>query len=67
MADDTIKELDDDMLDNVVGGLQHTVVTGDTLWALAKKYNTTIEAIAAKNPNLIKDVNHIEVGWVLEI
>lgn len=31
------------------GGLSHTVIAGDSLWALAKKYNTTIEAIQAAN------------------
>jgi LysM repeat protein len=31
------------------GGIAHTVVAGDSLWALAKKHNTTIEAIQAAN------------------
>lgn len=31
------------------GGTQHTVVSGESLWGLARKYNTTIEAIQTAN------------------
>lgn len=67
MAEDMPMELSDDQLENVAGGVQYTVKTGDTLWSLAQKYHTTVEAIAAKNKKLIKDINHIEVGWKIEI
>ncbi|WP_018658859.1 LysM peptidoglycan-binding domain-containing protein, partial [Allofustis seminis] len=30
-------------------GKTHTVVSGDTLWALAKKYNTTVQQLQTKN------------------
>jgi LysM repeat protein len=30
-------------------GSSHTVVAGDSLWGLARKYGTTIEAIQAAN------------------
>ena len=48
-------------------GVWHTVKPGDTLSALAAAYGTTVQAIAALNPGLIKDVSHIEVGWHLHI
>ncbi|MFK7909805.1 MAG: LysM peptidoglycan-binding domain-containing protein [Akkermansiaceae bacterium] len=31
------------------GGASHTVVSGDSLWGLARKYGTSIEAIQAAN------------------
>ncbi|MGB0775511.1 MAG: LysM peptidoglycan-binding domain-containing protein [Akkermansiaceae bacterium] len=31
------------------GGVSHTVVSGDSLWGLARKYNTSIEAIQQAN------------------
>ena len=43
----------------------HTVVRGDTLSAIAKKYNTTIDALAKLNN--IKNVNLIYVGQKLII
>ena len=38
----------------------------DTLWGLAKKYNTTIEAIMKAKPS-IKDRNLIRTGYYLYI
>ncbi len=35
--------------DTFVGGTSHTVVSGDSLWGLARKYGTSIEAIQAAN------------------
>ena len=43
----------------------YKVKSGDTLSEIAKKYNTTVSAIAKKNN--IKDVNKIYVGQVLKI
>lgn len=43
----------------------YTVKSGDTLSAIAKEKNTTVDAIAKKNK--ISDVNLITVGQVLEI
>ena len=43
----------------------YTVKKGDTLSAIAKKYKTTVSAIAKKNG--IKNVNLIKVGQVLKI
>lgn len=45
--------------------ITHKVVWGDTLWALAKKYGTTVNAIASLNN--IKNPNRIYVGQVLYI
>ena len=43
----------------------YTVKSGDTLSAIAKEKNTTVDAIARKNK--IRNVNLITVGQVLEI
>ena len=43
----------------------YTVKSGDTLSAIAKEKNTTVDAIAQKNK--ISNVNLITVGQVLEI
>lgn len=45
--------------------ITYTVKKGDTLTAIANKYNTTVSAIAKKNN--IKNVNLIYVGQVLRI
>lgn len=44
----------------------YTVVKGDTLTKIAKKYSTTVSAIVKLNPS-IKDPNKIYVGQVLVI
>jgi len=46
------------------GGIAHTVVAGDSLWALAKKHNSSIEAIQAANN--MTDTN-IRVGQKLTV
>ena len=47
----------------------HPVLWGDTLWAIAKKYGTTVDKIVdankAKYPNITKD--YIVAGWTLVI
>ena len=40
------------------GIVGYTVKTGDTLWALAKRYNTTVEGI--------REVNHLQTEEVKE-
>ena len=48
-----------------MANVTHTVVKGDTLWALARKYNTTVAKLVELND--IKDPNFIVVGQVLII
>lgn len=45
---------------------QHEVQSGETLSAIASKYQVSLEAIKSENP-IIKDVNHIEAGWNLTV
>ena len=40
---------------------EHTVVAGDTLWGIARKYGTSVETLLSKNPQ-IKNPNLIAVG-----
>lgn len=39
---------------------------GDTLSKIAKEHETTVEAIMECNPS-IKNKNHIEAGWIINI
>lgn len=43
------------------GFILHTVVKGDTLYSLSKKYGTTVDAVAAANPE-ITDGQSIKIG-----
>jgi len=45
---------------------QHKVQSGETLSAIASKYQVSLNAIKDENP-IIKDVNHIEAGWNLTV
>ena len=45
--------------------MKHTVKRGETLSSIAKKYNTTVEALVASNG--IKNRNLIYVGQVLTV
>jgi spore coat assembly protein SafA len=44
----------------------HTVVQGDTLWALAKKYSVTLSELVAWNSQ-IKNPNRIYVGQKVRV
>ena len=45
----------------------HTVARGEHLEQIAGKFGTTWPQVAKQNAKLIKNPNHIEVGWVLTI
>lgn len=45
----------------------HVVQSGDTLWALARKYGCTVKEIVVANSGLIRNANEIQVGWPLTI
>lgn len=43
----------------------HTIIRGDTLWALARAYGTTVDALKAANPSV--DPNSLTIGSVINI
>lgn len=45
---------------------QHKVLAGETLSAIAARYQVSLDAMQAENPT-IKDVNYIEAGWTLSV
>ena len=47
--------------------MTYTVQVGDTLWAIARKYNCSITGIVAANSDRIKNPNRIHAGWQLKI
>ena len=59
--------MNDELLDQVTGGsmLPYVVQAGDTLSAIAKKYNVTLEQLMKWNN--IKDPNYLVVGQQLKI
>ncbi|NLY46728.1 MAG: LysM peptidoglycan-binding domain-containing protein, partial [Tissierella sp.] len=46
-----------------VNSFAYTIKQGDTLWNLARTYNTTVEAIMAINPGI--DPNNLQIGQVI--
>ena len=48
------------------GTLSHTVVKGDTLWSIARRYSVTAEELIALNPQ-IKNPNLIYVGQEVRV
>ena len=45
------------------GSFSYTIRSGDTLWNLASRYNTTVQAIMAINPGL--NPNNLQVGQII--
>lgn len=52
---------------NTPSYVTYTVQAGDTLWAIARKYNCSITGIVAANSDRIKNPNRIHAGWQLKI
>ncbi len=48
------------------GGQVHTVADGETLWAVAQRYRTTVEALLALNPQL-SNPNAVAAGQRLRV
>ena len=59
--------MNDDQMDQITGGtiLPYLVEPGDSLGAIAKKYNVTIDQLMEWND--IKDPNFLAVGQKLKI
>lgn len=48
--------------------INYTVVSGDTLYDIAVRFNSTVEAIVKANPKYLTSVNDpLYVGWILKI
>lgn len=45
----------------------YEIKKGDTLEKIAKSHGVTVAAIQNVNKSLIKDINRINVGWVIQI
>ena len=46
---------------------KYTVVKGDSLSKIARRFGITVTTLIALNNDLIKDPNRIEAGWVLKL
>jgi len=57
-------------VDNRAPEKTHTVVKGDTLWAIAKKHlgnGARYSEIASLNSDIVKNPSLIHIGWVLRL
>jgi len=46
-----------------IGTFPYTIQQGDTLWRLAQRYNTTVNALIATNPNI--NPTNLLIGQVI--
>lgn len=69
LPDDEKAKLADDLrfLTTERVGIYYTVKHGDTLWAIAKKYNVTVEDIERENQDVLKGSRMLKTGQRLFI
>ena len=66
-GEQTDREVPSPVVKNTTSYLTYTVQVGDTLWAIARKYNCSITGIMVANSDRIKNPNRIHAGWQLKI
>lgn len=66
-GEQTDREVPSPVVKNAPSYVTYTVQAGDTLWAIARKYNCSITVIVAANSDRIKNPNRIHAGWQLKI
>ena len=66
-GEQTDREVPSPVVKNTPSYVTYTVQAGDTLWAIARKYNCSITEIVTANSDRIKNPNRIHAGWQLEI
>ena len=66
-GEQTDREVPSPVVKNTTSYLTYTVQAGDTLWAIARKYNCSITEIMVANSDRIKNPNRIHAGWQLKI
>lgn len=66
-GEQTDREVPSPVVKNTTSYMPYTVQSGDTLWAIARKYNCSVTEIVAANSDRIKNPNRIHAGWQLKI
>jgi hypothetical protein len=52
-------------MDNTINKCLHTIVAGDTLYNLARTYNTTVEKLLEFNPGI--EIYNLQIGSTVRI
>lgn len=66
-GEQTDREVPSPVVKNATSYMTYTVQAGDTLWAIARKYNCSVTEIVAANSDRIKNPNRIHASWQLKI
>lgn len=66
-GEQTDREVPSPVMKNTSSYMTYTIQAGDTLWAIARKYNCSITGIMVANSDRIKNPNRIHAGWQLKI